>query len=41
MMIFLRYAIISFFSITAVSLLGFQLVEFTHAIIDAYFNKKA
>jgi len=41
MMIFLRYAIISFFSITALSLIGFQLVEFTHAIIDAYFNKKA
>lgn len=41
MMIFLRYAIISFFSITAISLLGFQLVEFVHAIMDAYFNKKA
>ncbi|WP_445487575.1 hypothetical protein [Niallia sp. 03133] len=40
MLMIFRYIIISFFSLTAVSLLGYQMIEFTHAIIDVLLNKK-
>ncbi|MGP7815873.1 hypothetical protein [Niallia sp. 01092] len=40
MLMILRYVVISFFSITAVSLLSYQMIAFTHAIMDLCFHKK-